>query len=45
MLTLLEESLGAREVTVGELRREIQTLGLRTRAESVRMIREDRDAR
>jgi plasmid stability protein len=45
LLTLLEEALSPRELSVGELYREIQALGLRTPAESVRMIRKDRDAR
>jgi plasmid stability protein len=45
LLTLLEDALSPRELSVAELHREIQALGLRTPAESVRMIREDRDAR
>ncbi len=45
LLTLLEDALSPRELSVEELHREIRELGLRTPAESVRMIREDRDAR
>jgi len=45
LLTLLEDALSPQELSVRELHREIRELGLRTPAESVRMIREDRDAR
>ncbi len=45
LLTLLEDAISPRELSIGELHSEIQALGLRTPAESVRMIREDRDAR
>lgn len=45
LLSLLEEAVEPSRLTVEELRREINKLGLGTPDESTGMIREDRDAR
>ena len=45
MLTILEEAVMPRKLTLEEVRREIKKLGLKTGDESTSWIREDRDAR
>jgi plasmid stability protein len=45
LLAILEEAVRPNHLTMLELHRRVQELGLRTRDESVRLIREDRDAR
>lgn len=45
LLAILEESVRPQRLTVIELRRRVQELGLRTEDEAVRLIREQRDAR
>ncbi len=45
MLTILEDALKPRRITIEELSRRVEERGLRTPSESVQMIREDRDAR
>lgn len=45
VLTILEDTLKPRRITIGELSRRVEESGLRTPSESVQMIREDRDAR
>ena len=45
LLAILEATLPVRPLTVDEAYRRVKELNLKTRAESVKMIREDRDAR
>lgn len=45
LLTMLEEGVGGAQITVEALAARVRASGLRTPAESARMIREDRDAR
>ncbi len=45
MMVILEEATAPRRLTITGLRREVEALGLRTPAEAVVMLREDRDAR
>ena len=45
LLAILEETLPARPLTVNEAYKQVKELSLRTDSESVRMVREDRDAR
>ncbi len=45
VLTILEDTLKPRRITIEELSRRVEESGLRTPSESVQMIREDRDAR
>ena len=45
LMSLLEAGVGRQRLTVQELLNEVKALGLKTGSESVRMIREDRDAR
>jgi len=45
LLTILEEALGSRRLTVEEIRAHVAKLGLHTPDEATAMIREDRDAR
>ncbi|MBI2917300.1 MAG: Arc family DNA-binding protein [Chloroflexi bacterium] len=43
LLSILEESLGPRKITIQELRESARALGLRTPDEATKWIREDRD--
>jgi plasmid stability protein len=45
LLAILEEAVGSQLLSLDDLRRRVEALGLRTAEESTRMIREDRDAR
>ena len=46
LMAILEETVGVQDrLTPEQALERIQRLGLRTRSESVRMIRQDRDAR
>ena len=45
MLAILEAAVGPEKVTIGEVRRKVKELGLRTGDDSTRWIREDRDSR
>lgn len=45
LLAVLEESVGPRGLTVEEVAERVKALGISSGDESVRMIREDRDAR
>ena len=45
LLAILEESLGQRRLTPTEVYQQVQELGLKTPAEAVAIVRQDRDAR
>ena len=45
LLTILEEALGPRKLSIGELRQRVKELGIKTGDESTTWIRELRDAR
>ena len=45
MLSILEEAIGPRKLTLDEVRRRVKDLDFKTGDDSTRWIREDRDAR
>jgi plasmid stability protein len=45
LLAILEEAVAPRRLTLKEAYHQVKQLGLSTKAESVQMIREDRDGR
>ncbi len=45
LMAILEDATESRRMTVKTLRERVRELGLRTGAEAVAMVREDRDAR
>ena len=45
LMSILEEGLKSRSLTVREVHQRVKALGVKTGPESVSMVREDRDAR
>ena len=45
LMSILEEGLKSRSLTVSEVHHRVNALGVKTGSEAVSMVREDRDAR
>lgn len=45
LITILEEAVEPRRITVEELHERVKALGLQTSSDAVEMVREDRDVR